>query len=393
MRGVVKCSLRTLLFLVTMCLAIDARAKTWLVELDGSGDFTDIQPAVDAAAVGDTIHIGPGRFDTFHPIVAPGWTEDTIVGVLKDNLTFIGSGKDVTFLGPAAYYGPYGAHPKVFCSFGGLDAVIRDMTIENAKDGIYWHEGTLAIQSCLFRGRDPNFFAVYLFVDNGSVRDCDFDLVGGGGSAIGILNSQGNVQGLEVSNCIIEGAQFGVRVGYGAPNIHIRDTTMNVTFTGVVFESYSTGTVSRCHIAGAQESGLVATTGSTVGIVDSEVDGGRQGLYVSAGGTITGSQTIVANTTFAALGLSSAGQISITGSHILPTAGWAVYCYPFNWSPISIDLTGNYWGTTDSASIAASIHDNDDDPAIPHTVVYTPYANGPVPSETTTWGDLKALFR
>ena len=379
--------------LLAASLAFEAQARTWRVELDGSGDFTDIQLAVDAAAVGDTIHIGPGRFDTFHPITAPGWTEDTIVGVLKNNLSFIGSGKDVTILGPAMYYDPYGKDPKVFCSFGGFDAFIRDMTIENAKDGIYWAGGTLNVESCQFRGRDPNFYAVYLFVDNGSVSDCAFDLVGGGGSAIGILNSQGNVQGLEIANCSIDGAEFGVRVGYGAPNIHIRDTTMNVTFTGVVFESYSTGTVSKCHITGAQESGLISTTGSSVSIVDSEIDDAGKGLYVSNWGTIASSRTIVSGTSFAALALSSWGQISVTGSHILPAAGWAVYCYAFSWSPMTVNLTGNYWGTTDSDAIAALIYDSHDDPAVPYSVVYAPYANGPLPAEATSWGNLKALFR
>jgi hypothetical protein len=389
----VKCGLRIVLILMTMCLAIGAHAKTWHVEQDGAGDFTDIQPAVDAAAVGDTIRIGPGRFDMFHPITAPGWTEDTIVGVLKDNLTFVGSGKDVTFLGPETFYGPYGTHPKVFCSFGGFDAVIMDMTIENAKDGIYWAGGTLGVKSCLFRGRDPNFFAVYLFVDNGTVSDCEFDLVGGGGSAIGILNSQGNVQGLEVSNCNIEGAQFGVRVGYGAPNIQIRDCALDVTWWGIAFDGASTGTVRNCRIRGAQDSSVFALNGSLLEIFDSEMEGGLRGISAVGGSVITGTGIVVANTTEAALAFSSAAQISIHQSHILPASGAAVYCYPFSWSPITIDLTGNYWGTTDAEAIAGSIHDAHDDPAVPYTVVYAPYANGPVPAEATTWGNLKALWR
>lgn len=92
--------LRVLIFLTLGLMAQGpALARTWRVELNGTGDYTDIQPAVEAAAPGDTIRIGPGRFDVFHPITAPAWTEDTIVGVLKDNLTFIGSGKEVTFLG------------------------------------------------------------------------------------------------------------------------------------------------------------------------------------------------------------------------------------------------------------------------------------------------------
>jgi hypothetical protein len=39
--------------------------RTWSVEKDGSGDFSVIQDAVEAAAPGDTIQIGEGRFEDF----------------------------------------------------------------------------------------------------------------------------------------------------------------------------------------------------------------------------------------------------------------------------------------------------------------------------------------
>ncbi|MFH2054054.1 MAG: hypothetical protein ABIK96_16485, partial [bacterium] len=46
--------------------AAPASARTLCVERDGSGNFTEIQPAIDAAASGDTILIGPGEYlETF----------------------------------------------------------------------------------------------------------------------------------------------------------------------------------------------------------------------------------------------------------------------------------------------------------------------------------------
>lgn len=126
-----------------MCAVSCAAASTITVSKDGTGDYFDIQPAVDAAAAGDTIRIGPGRFDTFHSITAPAWTEDTIVGVLKDNLTLIGSGQDVTLLGPDSFFGPSGRHPMAICSFGGFSCRLSDMTIENMETGIYWEGARL----------------------------------------------------------------------------------------------------------------------------------------------------------------------------------------------------------------------------------------------------------
>ena len=53
-----------LLTLHAVCLAGIARADTLRVEQNGSGDFTIIQEAVDAAAHGDTILIGRGIIRT-----------------------------------------------------------------------------------------------------------------------------------------------------------------------------------------------------------------------------------------------------------------------------------------------------------------------------------------
>src|SRR6056297_2632943 len=58
-----------------MVLASLAPAATWTVERDGTGDFTVIQEAVDVAADGDTIRIGPGRYDEKTLFVTPGWSE------------------------------------------------------------------------------------------------------------------------------------------------------------------------------------------------------------------------------------------------------------------------------------------------------------------------------
>ncbi len=386
-----KHNLRVALLLVAVGLASAASARTWRVELDGSGDYTDIQPAVDAATPGDTIRIGPGRFDTFHPITAPAWTEDTIVGVLKDDLTFLGSGRDVTILGPGSYRGVPGEDPKVFCSFGGYDGRIENMTIENVEQGVYWERGTLTIQSCVFRAAHPNCIALMLWADNCDVGGCLFEHLDGG-TAIIISNSEGNVHGCQVSDSSIQGASYGVQVGYGAQGIFIRNTSIEGAFWGLSFTQGSVGQVESCSITNTQDVSALITTGSQVTLLDSEFDGGRYGLDVN-GGTVTGTGIVVSNTTVTALYLNGTGQTTIHRSHILPAAGLAFKSAVYAGAPASIDLTGNYWGTTDSAAIAASIHDSQDDPALHCTVLYEPFANGPVPTESTSWGDLKALFR
>ena len=91
-----------ILFVILLLLPQATLAATWHVEQDGSGDFDDIQPAVDAAAAGDTILIGPGHYDQARSVLLPGWSfeADVIVYVNKERLTFIGENRDEVVVGP-----------------------------------------------------------------------------------------------------------------------------------------------------------------------------------------------------------------------------------------------------------------------------------------------------
>ena len=80
-----------------------AQATTIYVEKDGGGDFSVIQDAVDAAADGDVIMIGPGRFDDY--TVDPQWGNFRLWLYGDKSLTFIGSGVDGTIIGPTSYGG------------------------------------------------------------------------------------------------------------------------------------------------------------------------------------------------------------------------------------------------------------------------------------------------
>jgi len=93
-------------------------AGSWRVEQDGSGDFLALQPAVDAAASGDTILIGPGWYQELNwvdhygtPIeVAAYWTDDR-------DLFFIGTSAAEVKIGPSSYVayldGPQGIFQEI----------------------------------------------------------------------------------------------------------------------------------------------------------------------------------------------------------------------------------------------------------------------------------------
>ena len=66
--------------LILSAAAQVAVAATITVEKDGSGHFTQIQPALDAAASGDTVLIGPGEFTELIPSYIYGYADDVDAG-------------------------------------------------------------------------------------------------------------------------------------------------------------------------------------------------------------------------------------------------------------------------------------------------------------------------
>ena len=122
-----------------------AGAATLRVMQDGSGDYTDIQAAVDASAHGDTIRIGPGQWNTFHPF----YYSQVIAHNTQDrDLTFIGSGPDQTILGPS----PGGPHDWNY--FGIVSRysqdTFRDLTVTGIYVGVEDISGGVDLGNCRF---------------------------------------------------------------------------------------------------------------------------------------------------------------------------------------------------------------------------------------------------
>ena len=70
----------------------------------------NLQDALDAAAPGDSILIGPGRFDTFRPArsVVDNFPFAAIAWVTTTDLTIIGAGRDQTISGAVHAHGRSG---------------------------------------------------------------------------------------------------------------------------------------------------------------------------------------------------------------------------------------------------------------------------------------------
>lgn len=373
---------------VALLAATPLLAVTWRVELGGSGDFTEIQPAVDAAAAGDTIRIGPGRFATFHPIGLPGYFDEVIVMVTKPNLTFIGAGKGVTIIGPATSYIPFGRGPRAIFSLPPNTFALRSLTVENVYALVFAND-YVDIEDCSFAARDQQIACVTVYDSGARVESCDFTLHGGRGVTL-----NGPSSGATILDCrfMCVGSSSPINCSFGPRNVRVS----NCTVTNGYFIFYdTTGEVENCTFTNEIVTALVVDEPtSNVHFRDISVSGGAEIGLKANGSTVTAERLSIVGTTTAAIAVAEHNSLVIHDSNLLPASGWAVYCAVApGWPVHSLDLTNNNWGVTDAAAIEAMIWDHNDDPNNPCTVLYSPYVGQPVGVESTTWGELKALWR
>ncbi|MCK9996456.1 MAG: hypothetical protein KAH56_09315 [Candidatus Krumholzibacteria bacterium] len=365
------------------------------MEQDGSGDFSDIQDAVDVAATGDTILIGPGNYNQLHEIQIPAWGVPTkvVVSVDVEGLVFIGAGRDQVIVGPDEFdptdmsmmAGPMGF-------FGGYLAQawsVEGITIHNMYFGIYTY-GRLALISC--RSQDLYGTGIITFASQGLISDnCIFQNnrdggIGGIGPATGfsIVNSEFRNSQLYFQNCqdisISQCSHFGDYSQAG--------------MSGISFD-YSSGTIRSCTGEGFGGSALGAMGHSNMQVLDCNFQSFGGGVVATEESVVVVENSIISGGQFSTFSLYSGAQVTVNGSHIIRTNGNYVKCQHFTGAPMALDFAHNFWGTSDLDTIAAYIWDGNDDPGLSVIIDYDPISEVPLPVEgqEKSFGGLKAMFR
>jgi len=107
---------------------------------------------------------------------------------------------------------------------------------------------------------------------------------------------------------------------------------------------------------------------------------------------ITGSE-IVDSSSVGIFCLYSSSVPTVNDCNLEGNATASVYLSSYNVLPVvTIDATGNWWGTDDPAEIGAAIYDNEDKESIFGVVDYADWLTAPG-VEASSWGSIKALFR
>jgi len=131
--------------LLITALVLAAQAATIVVDLNGTGDFAEIAPAIDAASVGDTVLVLPGYYQ----------------GVAARNVDF--NGKNIVLKSRDGYEAttldPYSGFYNVlhFANGEGREAVVEGFTITHAvQRALNCHGASPTIRACRFTDNYTN---------------------------------------------------------------------------------------------------------------------------------------------------------------------------------------------------------------------------------------------
>lgn len=373
--------------LAVMALASACRAAVWSVAVDGSGDYSVIQDAVDAAADGDTISLGPGRYDSYRRYTIGVWV-DRVIYVYLDSrsLTFVGSGEGEAIVGPVVPHDQSEGEIGI-ALVNGSSVAMSSLVVEGLDMGVYtWSDSYIEVVDCTFRDHSVGH-AIGLYSAAGAhLESCLFQ-----GYDSGVAPGVGS-ENVTIRGCIFEAVGVGITTN-NSIDISIEDCHISATALGVMVWSGTTGVISNSWIAG-QGSGLVVENGSQMNLYNTILTGGSlAGMEVNGRSSLLGVGNIIQGGDFATIRLNRSGII-LADSHVLRSSGRAVLCqYSIPGEEWNVDLKNNWWGTSEADSIASMIWDSSDDSAVHATVQYVPFLDHPVGSEEKSVSDLKGMFR
>jgi hypothetical protein len=227
----------------------------------------------------------------------------------------------------------------------------------------------------------------------GWIRNCQFDVwTPSSPVAIGIVN-QGGASDILVENCTV---QHALTLIDGMQGITFRECDFSDTQLGMQAYGGAHVVIDRCGFTNLSVSAIELSlgAGSVCEITDSDLAGGQATLAALWPDCrfVVGNSRIVGGAYAALFADTGAGASQVSDCDLVKGAGPVVRC-GLGGTPVTHDLRNNYWGTTDEATIRSWILDHEDDPSIAATVLYSTFAGQSVPTEATSWGDLKASFR
>lgn len=365
------------------------------VELDGSGDYTDIQEAVDAAADGDTILIGPGRWDDMYLYTPPagGWTDSVIVAINYKDLTLIGSGIGATIIGPTSppswgYSGPAGITTGTDNMLSVSNLSVVNMSVGIDAENTSFALSNVEVESCRIGT------AVYS-INMARIENSRFNM----NEDIAILG------GARASGIFVRVCEFNdthdVHIDLqNIENVMIENSTFLGGAGSVQFDGASCqGVVQDCTFHSNVGPHISVVGHSQMTLNRCRLSGGRNLIAIRNGSRLTGEDNLLLGTDFEGGGSATVvvqiATLDLHNSHILRgDAPYSIRFFDYPAVPWYFqNLQNNYWGTTELDSIRAWITSNTDEPEFGTRLLLEPFFDQPIPNEPRSVSEIKRKFR
>lgn len=375
-----------LMVLVAVSAAEAAPAAVLRVEQDGSGEYLKIQDAVDAAASGDTILIGPGRYDDLQP----RGVNNVVCVAFWDKggaLTFIGESADDVIIGPETY-APDGTGPQGIHQRAPADIFVRNLTFTNLLSAIVGGDALMRVDDSRFYNGSEGIFVQD--PDSCIVQNCLFSTFPAAQHANGYA-----IAIFRAGYAAISGCQFTDAMVYfgSTPNGVLRDCVV----TSGPFAGYASsgGLVEGCLAEGR----IWVYSRDLLRIVDNTFTGGTYNIRVYGQETqfVMERNSISSPAATANLRIGDeTGSFVAHDNDIRAGTEYAVLVYNLG-VPGSVrhfDMSNNYWfENSNSAALDSLIYDANDDPSVLTIMDYEPIRSSSVPAQAKSFGGIKSLYR
>ena len=366
------------------------------VERDGSGDFLTIQEAVDAAASGDTILIGPGRYDEGQVVSTPGWSDFVRVLVNHEELSIFGSGVDSTIIGPVENFDySQERHRGIVAGqwFGCHRLNIKDITFHGMWYGIGGAPAAdLTVEQCKFSGNEVGIYSVLggeLIVSGSQfeeISEFGMQLYANSTGFINVTRCNFTMRESVLPGTYEIGAQFDATGSINMMGCNFLHGRVGIAISGAIG---STAAISDCHFYG-QDVVSLRNIGTSSHVQGCTFSGSDAGIFLEGDFPFVMRDSEFSDVRAYSLGFTFVGGVSVNRCSLSRGDLFTVVQVGEKKSPLelpALDLRENFWGTSSVDSVDAWINVRD------YEYEYIPIIWNGVDEKKSTLGGIKSLFR
>jgi hypothetical protein len=338
-----------------------------------------IQGALDAAAAGDSVLVGPGRFDDFRVATTlDGFTFSSIAHLKKADIVLIGSGMDQTIVGPET----------LVVQVGGLNAtcLVVDEVAGVSVHGLHFENAQFPVnlkfrsvlEDCRVNNAGTNYALDIIEGDQVEIRGCQFY----GRSSI-ITSSAAVIRPL-IEDCVFENLGLdttSIVVGNGATEAMIRGCSFIGYAASVETSLGGTATIEDSHFSQVRVNAIDLSSGSMI-VRRCVIEAGSRFPLRAGLGRLEVYDTIIGGGTMATL--LTWTDVTMRNCHLLN--GGALTVDSRGSAARVNDLRFNWWGSSDLEQIEGWISQ------LEPNVIHEPILYGPVATQRRSLSSLKALF-